>query len=98
MTINLKFETIRALSVEYLELGKTMFLVKHNAISVDKEGNWAVKYYEGLKLALQEALPGHVYETDVPYVFWQEVIRQMDYYLLKKEQRAKAQVQATQPI
>lgn len=95
--INLKFEEIRELAKELQEVGRTMFLVKHNAISVDDNGNWAVKHYEGLKLSLQEAMPGHIYETDVPYVFWQEVLRQVDYYLFKKEERAKAQAEALKP-
>ena len=96
--INLKFDQIKQLAEEYLELGKTMFLVKHGAISVDNGGNWSVKHYDGLKLTLTEALPGHVYENDIPYTFWQEVIRQVEYYLFKKEQKAKAQAEATKPL
>ena len=95
--IKLTFEQVKELAIEYQEIGKTQFLVKHNAISILPDGSWAVKYFEGLKLEMKEALPGHTYETDIPYQFWQEVIRQIDYYIFKKEQRAKAQAEATKP-
>lgn len=95
--LNLKFEEVKALADELLEVGRTMFLVKHNAIRVDEKGNWSVLHYEGLKLTLTEALPGRVYETDVPYTFWQEVLRQVDYYIYKREQKRKAQEEATKP-
>lgn len=97
MKIDIKFEQIKQIAKEIQEIGKTQFLVKHNAISVDKDGNWAIKHFEGLKLTLQEALPGHIYQTDVPYVFWQEVLSQVDYYLYMKEKRAKEQAEALKP-
>ncbi len=95
--IDLKFEQVKQLAAEVEEIGRTMFLVKHNAIRLEKDGQWSVLHYEGLKLAFKEALPGVIYETDIPYTFWQEVLRQVNYYLYKKEQRAKAQAAATQP-
>lgn len=93
--ISLKFEEVKALADELQEIGRTQFLVKHNAISVDDKGQWSVKYYDGLKLSMIEAMPGRIYETDIPYTFWQEVLRQVDYYLFRKEQKAKAQAEAT---
>ena len=98
MQINLDFKLIKELAAEVEEIGKTQFLVKHNAISVDEKGAWAVKHYEGLKLEMREALPGHIYETDIPYQFWQEVLRQVEYYIFKREQRKKEQEKATAPI
>ncbi len=95
--INLTFEEVKSIAKELQEVGKTMFLVKHHAIKVLEDGSWAIKHYEGLKLSLTEALPGHVYETDVPYDFWQEVIRQVDYYLHKRDEKAKAQAEAVKP-
>lgn len=97
MNLKLDFKLIKELAAEVEEIGKTQFLVKHNAISVDEKGQWAVKYYEGLKLELKEALPGHIYETDIPYQFWQEVLRQVDYYIFKREEKRKAQEKATAP-
>lgn len=95
--ITLKFEEVKALAQEVVELGHAQFLVKHNAITVLPDGSWAIKHFEGLKLSLQEAMPGHLYENDIPYLFWSEVLRQVDYYLYKKEQRAKEQAEALKP-
>lgn len=95
--ISLKFEVIKELAKEVEEIGKTQFLVKHNAIRVNEKGEWFIKHYEGLKLEMREALPGHIYETDVPYTFWQEVLRQVDYYIFKREERKKEQAKATKP-
>jgi hypothetical protein len=97
LEVNLKFEQVKSLAAEYEELGKTMFLVKHNAIKVDKDGSWSVLQFEGLKLSLMDALPGVPYETDIPYTLWKEIVRQVEYFIYKREEKAKAQAEATKP-
>ncbi len=90
--IILTFNQVRELGAELVEVGREMFLVKRKAIKVDKDGQWSIMAYEGLGAAGMEACYGYTYATDIPYTFWSEVLKQVDYYLYRKEQKEKDQV------
>lgn len=86
--IILTFKQVQEAAKEYEELGKEGFLVKHKAIKV-VDGEWRVLRVDGLK-GLQ-AMYGFYYPSDTPYAFWQEIVRQVEFFLMRKEEKEKAQ-------
>lgn len=89
--IILTYDQVRELAEEVLEIGEEAFLVKRKAIKVEESGVWTVMEYVGLRNANREAIYGYKYETDIPYMFWQEILRQVNFYIKRKEDKEKAQ-------
>ncbi len=87
--INLKFEQVRELAQEVQSTSHLEFLKKRNAIKVDKDGSWIVLEQDGL--AGTEAVYGYKYHNNIPYTFWNDVLRQVDYFIQKKEEKYKEQ-------
>lgn len=88
--IILTFEQLRELGKEIEDTSREAFLARRGAIKV-REGVWSVMQYDGLATAGVEACYGYIYRTDIPYSFWNEILRQVDTYLYRKEQRQKAE-------
>lgn len=91
MEIKLTTQQLREFAKEIEETSKEQFLVARRAIKV-RDGVWSVMQYEGLKLEMMEALPGYVYETDIPYQFWANVVWQVEGFIYRREQAEKARL------
>lgn len=83
--VALSFDEVKLLSKEYLEVGEVEFLVSRKCIRIYEQGRWIVKQYEGLKGS--DAAFGYQYTNDIPYSFWAEVVRQINFYIRRKEEK-----------
>lgn len=85
-TILLTYDQIRELAKEVEEYGEEGFLINRKCIKIEN-GERFVMQYEGL--TGKPADFGYDYETDIPYVFWSIVLRQVENYMRREEKKAK---------
>jgi len=87
--IILTVKELKELGKEISETSKEMFLVKRKIIKLGKGGEWIVMQYEGLKGTKVAELEGYLYESDIPFDFWNIALSQVDNYLRRREQWKK---------
>lgn len=72
-------EQLEKLNRALNKYGLEKFLIRKRAIRVDEKGVWTIVVYEGLILEMRKSGMGNdEYHTDVPYVYWQEAIEQLN--------------------
>lgn len=84
--IILSFEQVKELAQEVEATSHQAFLIKRKCIKVDQKGQWSILQYEGLTGS--PAVYGYDYESDIPYMFWDKILKQVDFFIKKKKEKS----------
>lgn len=89
----LSLDQLRNFAKELEATSKEEFLIARQTIKIQENGHWVIMSYEGLGNAGIEAFGGYVYQTDVPYTLWSEVLRQVEGYMYRKDMAEKERLE-----